>query len=105
MALPDYQISCKSTNRFKIYPKIFIPEDSNSFRSFMPYRKLLPLVSMVSLPLYHFCPTVNYMPWLRQLHQLKMVCDVTTTTQQRYIKKSKPNVEQDSPQNFELRPF
>jgi hypothetical protein len=32
---------------------------------------------VTSLPLCHFCPTVNYMPWLPQIHQLKIVGDVT----------------------------
>jgi len=49
----------------------------------LPYSKQLVQVSMVtSLLLCHFCPTVNYMPWLPLLHQLRIVCDVTMVIQQ-----------------------
>jgi hypothetical protein len=37
---------------------------------------------VISLPLYRFCTTVNFMPWLPLLHQLKIVCDVTMVNQQ-----------------------
>jgi hypothetical protein len=80
MALPPYQISWKSTKQFKDIHRSFIPKATNSFRLFLPYSKLA-LVSMVTF-LCRFCSTVNYMPWLPLLHQLKIVCDVPMVTQQ-----------------------
>jgi hypothetical protein len=60
----------------------FIPKASNAFRSFLIYSKLLALVFMVtSLPLYRVCPQQNKtkkMPFFPRLHQLKMVCNVTS---------------------------
>jgi hypothetical protein len=64
----------------KIYQavqNISIDPKANAFRLFLPYSKQLGLVSMATC---RFCPTVNDMPWLSWLHQVKIVCDVTSAT-------------------------
>jgi hypothetical protein len=50
----------KSTKQFKRYPLYLTP----------------------AMPLGLFFPTVNYMPWLPWLRQLKIICDVTMVIQQ-----------------------
>jgi hypothetical protein len=59
------------------------PKASKAVGPFLPYSKQLALFAMVtSLPLFRFGPAVNYMHWLPHLHQLTIVCGVTTETQQ-----------------------
>jgi hypothetical protein len=87
------QIHQSSNKRFERYPQILYTWSQQCFRSFLPYSKQLALVSIVtSLPLCRFCPTVNYMPWLPYLHQVKIVCDVIIVTQQ--CKQSQSTAEQ-----------
>jgi hypothetical protein len=84
MASRPYQISWKSTKLFTIYPQIlYTLKPAMPLGPFLPFSTQLALVSIVtSLPLCRVCATVNYIPWLRQLHQLKIVCDITIVTQQ-----------------------
>jgi hypothetical protein len=76
------------------YPhRSFIPQASNTFRSFFLESKLQILVFMVtSLPLCPFWPTVKYVPWFPWLHHLKMASDVTWKPKN--AKRSQPIVEQ-----------
>jgi hypothetical protein len=79
MTSPPHQISWKYIHRS------FIPKASIAFRSFLPYSKQLALVSMLmSLPLFQFCPTVNYMPWLTIVTSAKycMWCNHSNPTMQ-----------------------
>jgi hypothetical protein len=75
--------------------------------SFLRYSKQLAPVA--SLPLCRFCPAVNYMHWLPQLHQLETVCDVNIVTQQTINQANNPKpllckAENHASNNFDSQP-
>jgi hypothetical protein len=57
------------------------------------------------MPLGRFCRTVNYKPKFPYLHRPEMVCDVTMTTRQSYIKYPNPLLRKTHLTNVNLYHF